>query len=192
MAKTAARELAGILVNQRSMQANFVEKSAKSSHSKLVFKSYGQVSIQRPGKFRWEIKHPFKQLLIADGRYIWIYDKDLAQVTRKKIDYRQLNSPILLLNDSIEILEKTFLITKISGENSSDLWFELKPKIANESNCIQSVRLHFVSGTLTTMQITDNLGQYSNLDFSDSKINNILPRILFEFNPPRGVDVIEN
>ena len=44
-------------------------------------RSAGTVQLLAPRQFRWEYRTPSPQLILADGRQIWIYDPDLEQVT---------------------------------------------------------------------------------------------------------------
>lgn len=70
------------------------------------------------------------------------------------------------------------------------LSFQLRPKTAN--NVYQWIKLNFINGIITSMIMADNLGQQSEIDFSNVKINSTLSGSLFKFNPPSGVDVIDN
>jgi hypothetical protein len=42
-----------------------------------------QFEFQRPGKFRFNYTKPFEQLIVADGKTLWLYDADLNQVTQR-------------------------------------------------------------------------------------------------------------
>ena len=48
-----------------------------SKKGKVIQQSTGDISMLRPGKFRWVYKTPDPQTIVADGRNIWIYDEDL-------------------------------------------------------------------------------------------------------------------
>jgi len=45
--------------------------------------SSGRVAMSAPRYFRWEYAKPFEQLIVADGKSIWVYDPDLQQVTKR-------------------------------------------------------------------------------------------------------------
>ncbi len=55
------------------------------SRGKRVGTGRGRLTIVRPGRFRWESApdgaDDAVQLLIADGRNLWFYDRDLDQAT---------------------------------------------------------------------------------------------------------------
>ena len=66
----------------RTMTATF-KQTVKAKH-RVVSRSSGTMALQRPGRFRWQTVQPMTQLMVADGQQIWVYDKDLEQVTVKK------------------------------------------------------------------------------------------------------------
>lgn len=181
-AKTPAEELENKLNQINSMQADFVEKISKAKmHSNK--EQRGHMALSRPGKFRWDVLKPQQQLIIADGKYLWIYDADLAQVTKEKLDYRTLGVPQLLLSGSITSLESIFTISK-----NDNAWFELKPK--SHDDAYQWIKLYFDKNGLKSMQILDQLGQLNTIDFQNIKINSHPSPSLFRFTPKDDVDVV--
>ena len=46
----------------------------------------GKLYLQKPGKFRWDYSQPSEQLILADGKQIWFYDKDLQQANVRDMD----------------------------------------------------------------------------------------------------------
>ncbi|MFA6409365.1 MAG: outer membrane lipoprotein chaperone LolA [Gammaproteobacteria bacterium] len=188
-AENAAAELESMLSSSKSMSADFVQTTTGAKNV-TASKTFGKMALKRPGKFRWEVIKPNKQLILADGKNLWVYDVDLEQVTKKKIDYAETSSPAMLLSGSREALEKVFLVEKLAASNSSETVFKLTPKSQNAM--YGAVFLYFNSGKLARMKILDNLGQSSTLQFENAKINTALPSSLFEFHLPQGVDLIEN
>lgn len=187
-AGSPTQELIKLLSSFHSLQANFVQ-SVVNDKPDITQHLSGQVFLQRPNLFRWEIQQPSQQLIIADGANIWVYDADLQQATKQKIDYRQSNNPAMLLSGSLKDLPKNFIITKLSKSDIGE-WFELKPKASNAM--FQKIQVQFVNGKLTTMYVTDNLGQHTKLIFTDVRINPTLKPILFKFKPSPNIDVVEN
>src|SRR5438128_8183915 len=53
---------------------------------KMLQQSTGTMQFSRPGKFRWEYDKPYEQVIVGDGTRLWVYDKDLNQVTERKLD----------------------------------------------------------------------------------------------------------
>lgn len=188
---SSAAELVQLLNSTQSMQADFAQFAVKQGNrgQSGVSTITGKMALDRPGKFRWEILQPNKQLIVAAKNIVWIYDADLAQVTKRKIDYRQPGNPAMLLSGSTATIQKMFIIKKLPSTNDdSGVWFKLQPR--TETNLYQWIKLHFRAGQLVAMVIADNLGQQSKIQFSKILINKQLPSSLFNFTVPKGVDVI--
>jgi len=178
---TASANLTQTLENLKTFQADFTQL-IQDKHGNTLQESSGRMALKRPGLFRWDTLKPNQQLIIADGKSIWIYDKDLQEVTKQKQNENS-QSPGLLLSDSVEHLSKRFDVT--SSDNSD---FTLTPV---KKDLFQSVALLFDSqGTLTNMTLKDNLGQITQIQFNHVSANKTLPPNLFKFTPPKNTDVI--
>jgi outer membrane lipoprotein carrier protein len=74
-----------------TLRASFTQR-VKDARGKEVESSSGTLVVSRPGKFRWEI-HPKAggagQLLVADGKNVWFFDRDLEQVTVRPVEPRK-------------------------------------------------------------------------------------------------------
>jgi len=162
-------------------QTSYVKKQPAKNAS-------GHMALQRPGKFRWEITQPNRQIIIADGQYLWIYDVDLEQATRQSLN-KDVHSPAILLSGSSQAIEQRFTLihSERKGQNSI---FQLKPK--NNQDLVQQVELKFTHDKLSEMSVMDSLGQKNTFQFTDVKLNPSLPNSLFQFKAPKGVDIIKN
>jgi outer membrane lipoprotein carrier protein len=186
-AQTPAQELDTVLQNLRTMTADFSQVTTDSS-GRVLQKTTGNMALQRPGKFRWQTLTPNKQLILADGTYVWVYDTDLAQATRKKMDPTNNANPASLLSGTNEEFQQRYDVN-IINQKGGGIWFELRPKSKND--LFQWIKLQFVNGSLQQMVITDNLGQISTFNFSGNQINKELDQNLFVFKAPAGTDVIQ-
>ena len=69
-------------------------------------------------------------------------------------------------------------------------WVELTPRdIESQYN---SIRLGFDSEQLGMMVMFDNLGQVTRIDFTDEIINKKMDDSMFNFEPPQGIDIIDD
>ena len=76
-------QLKSFLAETKSAKAGFSQVVVGKSGNKQT--SSGTMAFARPGKFRWSYEQPYQQLLVSDGARLWSYDKDLEQVTIKKL-----------------------------------------------------------------------------------------------------------
>src|SRR6187551_1126916 len=71
--------------------------------------SSGRVAVSAPRLFRWEYVKPYPQLIVADGKTVWVHDPDLQQVTKRAQGAEEQNSPLAALIDPSR-LEKDFIV----------------------------------------------------------------------------------
>jgi outer membrane lipoprotein carrier protein len=180
-AQPAADDLAAKLANIKTMQASFTQ-TLHDDRGTVSQKTTGQMYLQRPGKFRWQITKP-KQLLVADGNNLWVYDVDLQQVTKQRLNNHKVLSPAELLSGNVADLQRQFVVLQLTPND-----FLLRPKSSNDM--FQRVQLQFVNNQLRSLRFVNNLGQTSQLQFSQIQTNTPLNPALFRFSVPKGVDVV--
>ena len=176
-----SQTLTHLLQNLTTYQADFTQIT-QNKRGDILQKSYGKMALHRPGLFRWETLSPNQQLIIADGKNVWIDDKDLQQVThQKQTIQQQQQSPGFLLSDSVNHLATQFLILM---PNKNKLNFKLMPNLIHTKNSLfKFLVLNFNSqGGLDNMVIYDNLGQVTHIMFTQAKINPVLSPALFHFS----------
>jgi len=181
-ADSAADELVQRLNKLQSLQAQF-SQSVMDGRGRVIQQTTGLMSIQRPGKFRWETYKPMKQLLIADGKHIWFYDVALQQVTVQNQRIASANSPAMLLSGVPIQLIQEFSVSKIN-----DATYRLVPTA--KDGLFQMVQLTFDNQALTNMRITDNLGQNTAINFTQIQINPTFSQGVFDFKVPRDIEVV--
>ncbi|STQ90766.1 outer membrane lipoprotein chaperone LolA [Iodobacter fluviatilis] len=180
----AAGDLKNYLSNTQSLQASF--KQTVTSQQGKVQQSSGILAIQRPGLFRWVYQKPFEQLIIADGKQVWLYDPDLKQATVKDIGKALESSPAALLAGNNQF-ERNYKLRTLASSEGVD-WLEAIPKQPDQS--FDAVKLGFTQGQLTQMELHDHFGQTTRIYFSALKINPKIDAGQFRFSPPKDADVI--
>jgi outer membrane lipoprotein carrier protein len=168
----------------QSLTADF-HQVLRDSHGQPVEESQGLLMILRPGRFIWNYREPHPQQIVSDGAKLWFYDKDLDQVTVRRLDTGLAGTPAMLLSGEGS-LQDSFNVTRVEQRGRS-LAISLTPKHATDFN---SVELEFDADVLRAMELADKLGQTTTLQFSNFKRNPKLDPAMFKFVPPPGVDVI--
>jgi len=153
---------------------------------KTLQRATGTMQFSRPGKFRWEYDRPHEQLIVSDGAQVWHYDKDLGQVTVRRLDRALGSSPAGLLAGSSDI-EKNYALTGLGSRDGLD-WLEAVPR--TQDTAFESIRLGFGGSGLEAMELRDQFGQVTVIRFSMLERNPKLPAESFRFTPPPGADVI--
>ena len=155
---------------------------------KLKESSSGKVALSAPRLFRWEYVKPYPQLIVADGKTVWVYDPDLQQVTKRPQGAEEQNSPLSALIDPGK-LDAQYAVKEGGTADGLD-WLLLTPKGDATEASFRSARLGFAQTGLVKMQVVDALGQRTEISFSGWKRNPAFPASTFRYTPPKGVDVI--
>jgi chaperone LolA len=183
-----------------SLQSAFTQ-SVTDAKGKQLDSGSGTLLVQRPGRFRWDYQPQSEdhtaaalaqseqrgQLLVADGKNLWFYDRELAQVTVKPVEAALSATPVILLSGSAAQLHDSFEISA-AGSHDGLEWVSVKPRSAEAD--FNSAQLGFERNRLVRMVVNDRLGQTVQLNFSHSERNARISAADLQFKPPAGADVI--
>jgi outer membrane lipoprotein carrier protein len=191
---SSSGEALKVLLNPiATLQASF-QQTVKSEKGAVLQKLSGKVLIKKPAQFRWQILGKESRLVVADGKKVWDFDKELDQVTVQKLETGQGRAPIYFLTGDATSIDKDFQIKALTGKDKcmqeSNACFELKPKRTDGS--FQWIRIGFKNKVLKEMEMLDQLGQYSQFIFKGVVLNENIAAKQFEFTPPPGVDVLKS
>jgi outer membrane lipoprotein carrier protein len=194
-AEPGATVLDRYLQGLQTLHTDF-RQTVSDAHGATVEAGAGELIVQRPGKFRWDYQPNAStstdpqgsgQLLVADGRNLWFYDRELSQVTVKPVASVLSPTPVMLLSGTVADLHAQFDLSAGKPHDGLD-WVVIQPRSAEAD--FSHAELGFAGEQLTRMIINDRLGQTVRLDFEHSQRNMQLDSANFHFVPPAGVDVI--
>lgn len=185
MAQSDVGRLDEFIQSLNSFQADF-EQTLYDGNSQPLKTSTGSIRLKRPGRFVWTYETPEEQVIVADGSRIWLYDKDLEQVTVNAIDERLAGTPLQLLMSASSITE-SFDVEALGNSDNID-WFELLPK--TEQSDFESVFIGLNDQGLAAMELRDNFGQATQILFFEFDVDVPIDDSVFVFDVPEGVDVI--
>lgn len=183
---SALDQFKSFVANTKSARGEFTQQQVrKAANSKVPPVSSGTFVFARPGKFIWEYQKPYEQLLQADGEQLYIYDKDLNQVTVKKLGNALGSSPAAILFGSND-LEKNFTLSE-GGTHDGLEWLTAVPK--SKDTTFEQIGIGLKDGTPQAMELKDTFGQTSVLRFKNFQRNPALAANAFKFEIPKGADV---
>jgi outer membrane lipoprotein carrier protein len=156
------------------------------ANGRVKDKSSGAVALMAPRQFRWDVRKPFEQHIVADGNAIWVYDVDLEQVNVRAQSFDEANSPLAVLLD-LAMLDVEFKVVE-RPKAEGQIWLRLTAKAKNPD--FKYADLGFSNNTLSTMRLVDNFDQRTDIRFSNWARNAKLAASMFTFVPPKGVDVV--
>lgn len=177
------REFAG---GTKSARGEFTQQAVRSG-GRPAEVSTGSFAFQRPGRFRWEVLRPYEQLIVTDGERMHFFDKDLRQVTVRKLGDSLAATPAAILFGSND-LDASFNL-KEAGVADGLEWLEALPR--NKESGFESIRIGFRAGLPEAMEVRDAFGQTTRFAFRGIERNPALDPAMFRFTAPKGVDVVQ-
>ncbi|HYD62365.1 MAG TPA: outer membrane lipoprotein chaperone LolA [Noviherbaspirillum sp.] len=186
---SALDQFKSFVSSTKAAKGEFVQKQVKSvgKGETAANTSTGTFLFARPGRFIWTYQKPYEQLLQADGQKLYIYDKDLNQVTVKQLGDALGSSPAAILFGSND-LEKNFTL-KDAGAKDGLEWLEATPK--TKDTTFDRIGIGLKDGVPHAMELRDSFGQVSLLTFSKFEKNPAIPADRFRFVVPKGADVFQ-
>ena len=182
---SSINELKALLAQTTTARAQFAQ-IVLDRNMKRLQQATGTMQFSRPGRFRWEYDRPHEQLIVGDGKRVWLYDKELNQVTVRRMDRALGSSPAAILAGSNDI-EKDYALSAIGNRDGLE-WLEAVPRA--QDTAFERVRLGFGKAGLESMELRDQFGQITVIKFSTMERNVKLSGESFRFAPPKGADVI--
>jgi len=152
--------------------------------------AFGKIFIKRPGMMRWEYEKPEKQIIITDGKKLWIYRPEDKQVmVGNAPSYFGEGKGANFLSD-IKRIRRNFNIT-LEKSNRND-YYLLKLLPGKKSFDLSVIYLSISKKTFDVVQIVtlnayedENKIKLSNFQFKEN-----LSDLMFSFQPPEGTDII--
>ena len=169
----------------QSMRAEF-QQTVMDKQGRKVQEVTGTMQLQRPGKFRWDYNKPYVQVIVGDGARVWLHDPELNQVTVRSLDKALGNTPAALLAGNKE-MEKSYTLKDEGRQDDLD-WVLATPK--DQESGFEKVFLGFRNDKLQEMELHDNFGHMTVIEFSKLETNTKLGSQAFRFVPPAGADVV--
>ena len=170
------------LRSTQTASADF-EQQVFDREKKLVQRSRGSFTLQRPGRFRWSYAQPYAQLIVGDGKRVWIYDEDLNQVTVRAMANALGSTPA----SSAAGVERAFELSDAGARDGLE-WVEAKPREREAG--FERIRLGLGTVGVQAMELTDHFGQTTLLRFVNIARNPRVDPDAFRFVPPKGADVL--
>lgn len=176
----------------RSASGEFVQRVARQDSAapgkvQVSRESSGTFQFSRPGKFIWTYRKPYEQVLQADGEKLYIYDRDLNQVTVRKLGNALGSSPAAILFGSND-LESSFTLQD-GGVRDGVAWLQATPK--SKDTTFEKIGIGLRNGVPVAMELRDSFGQLTLLSFTKFEKNPALPATHYRFVAPKGADVLE-
>ena len=162
------------------LAADFIQVQY-GARGELLETAQGRVRLARP-KFRWELIEPYRQIIVADGETLQVYDPELEQVSRRPVEEALKDAPLAVLTGSAAILDADYEVVSLAPER-----FGLRP-LADDA-LIAEIILAFDSSRIKRITIRDSLGQRTDILLNRFEDASVVQPADFALDLPAGVDV---
>ena len=185
--KDALARLQSRYETTRTLTADF-QQSVESPTLATPLKSHGTVAFEKPNRMRWDYAAPDKQLIVGDGKTLWIYQPDDKQVLKAPLaEAFQARTPVNFLA-GLGRIERDFE-PSLEREEPERWVLHLVPRKDAAIGTL-TLLVRKTDATVEEARITDPLGTTTRIAFANEKRNGTLDAELFRFSPPAGVDVV--
>ena len=192
-AETSEQQALDSIQRQYEKVSTFEADFTQRSYVKMMNQTHsvkGTVKIKKPGKMKWVYGAPDTQILISDGKNLWLYVPEEEQATKVPVEsIYSSNTPALFLAGKGK-LSRSFNVESVSEENKNIL-VTLVPK--NEDQGLARLILHANKKNyqITGSTVYDKLGNKTEIRFSQIRINREIPEEQFQLKTPPGVEILD-
>ena len=173
-------QLRQLVAKITSFEAQFTQQ-VKDVDGKVLMEGQGQVMLAQPALIRWHAVTPDENMMVSDGKTLWVHNVDLEQVTiidaKNAID----STPFALLTSADDGLWQDYQVVKQGDE------YQIKPH--QPKGQVKQLNVKLADHQFTQLTIVDVSGQQSMFTFSEAKHNHNLASKWFTFVLPAGVEV---
>ena len=199
--ESGAEQLRQFVRNSKTAEGEFVQQQLRAPKAnepqdkglKVVRQTQGRFVFQRPGRFIWDTQKPYEQKLIADGKQLILWDKDLNQATLRPAGQALATTPAAILFGETSLDQHFDLV---EGEDRLGLkWVALAPKKtpnAKNGNDLPYTKISvgMANGLPKALELIDGLGSVVLVTLDKIQLNVSLPANRFTFVPPAGAEVL--
>lgn len=180
-------ELDNLLQGINTLSADVLQLIVESDGGVLE-ESEIQMHLKKPNGFYWETIDPFPELIVTNGVYLWNYQPDLEQVVIENWDNSESELAAQLLNGRIENITEEYAIELVHDNEYTN--FDLTP--TSFDSVYDQITISFISTELDLIHLNNKNGEQTVWQFRNTEKNHSLSDALFEFQPPNGIDIIDN
>ena len=198
---SGTEQLRQFVRNSKTAEGDFVQQQLRAPKAnepqdkglKVVRQTQGHFAFARPGRFVWDTQKPFEQKLIADGKQLILWDKDLNQATFRPAGQALASTPAAILFGESSLDQHFDLI---EGEDRLGMkWVALVPKKnpnAKNGNDLPYTKISvgMANSLPKALELIDGLGSVVLVTLDKIQLNVTLPTNRFNFTPPAGAEVL--
>ena len=171
------------LNSKQHITAQFTQITSLASKERKI---QGKLMANRSGQFKIEYFEPIREMISADGNFLYKLDIELEQLDIvPQEDYFE-GTPINLFTSSLEDLDKSYSVTSCTKLNDI-ITCIIKPK--TEESFLEKLSISFKRNELLYIQYSDSFEQTVRLNFEKLLWSEFDESDLV-LSIPEGIDVV--
>lgn len=186
-----AARVQGFYDSTRTYQAHFEQVYHIEAYNRKK-RSTGHVTFQRPGKMAWKYDQPNGNRVLSDGQLLRVYEKDKSQVVEQPLHTSQYPAVLSFLVGKGD-LRKMFHLRRLDEKRMKfEGGYVLEGRPKKETSAYSRVIMYIDAQTaqVRRMLVIDAQRNRNMFTFSNPRVNDQLPPSVFEFEPPKGTQVV--
>jgi len=174
-----------------SFQSAFSQEDRISGAAPLT--ASGTLAYRKPGRMRWEYAPPNEQLLVTDGKTVWLYDPLLDSVTEQALTDVTEGTPLKFLLGAGNLTADFTCraLTQPPGANDGLTYLELVPRTPIPALAFLQLGVRADSARIEAFRMVDTQGGERWVRLTGLKAGASLPEDRFVFKIKPGMDVIK-
>jgi outer membrane lipoprotein carrier protein len=174
-----------------SFQGAFTQEDIVPGAATL--KASGTLSYRKPGRMRWEYAPPNEQLLVTDGKTVWLYDPLLESVTEQALSDVTEGTPLKFLLGAGSLTEdfECRAVTLPPGGKDGLTYIELVPLKPIPTLAFLQLGVRPDTSRIETFRMLDTQGGERWVRLTNLRPGVALAPDLFTFKVKPGMDVIK-
>ena len=150
----------------------------------------GTVQVKKPGKMRWQYESPEDKLFVSNGKRLYFYDPENNQVTIGEVPEGDQAASAAQFLAGRGNITRDFDVSFTDGGSAGTYALKLTPRTPEPEYDWLEVVVDRDRLQIRSLTAVEKQGGRSTFIFSEFKENVGIPDKTFEFQIPRGVDVI--
>jgi outer membrane lipoprotein carrier protein len=155
--------------------------------------SSGHVWLRPPSKMRWEYAPPSKNLIVADGRFLFVYEPEPNQVVKMPVKGSELPSVMAFLTGG-KSLTTDYDVVEVHREKMEPqglAGLELTPRTPSTVVSRVVLVVSRETGQVQRTVLVEPEGNTNTFVWSKVVTNVAIPESRFTFTPPSGARLVE-
>lgn len=148
----------------------------------VIQESMGELTISRPGNFHWQVTQPDEELIVSNGKDMWLFSPFIEQVTIMNFSDAIAGTPFALLSGADATQWENFDVKK-SGNQFV---------VMNNADKTSTNKFTFIfdrNENINEFVVEEQQGQRSVFKLTHKALKGQLSDDYFNFKIPKGIEI---